>query len=120
LLRASIISGGEHARSDVGEGKQEREESEWLVRWQRAGEMHCCCFFPVPVLPHCRLTLNIGRVHHAARVTWILAAGGVDVSITLALRGNIIRAGLVPKNLAKWYCITFRCYLTNIVQSWFN
>jgi hypothetical protein len=28
LLRASIISGGEHARSDVGEGKQEREESE--------------------------------------------------------------------------------------------
>jgi hypothetical protein len=29
-------------------------------------------------------------------------------------------AGLVPKNLVKWHCSAFRCYLTNIVQSWSN
>jgi hypothetical protein len=47
--------------------------------------MHCCCCFPIPVLPRCRWALNIGRVHHAARVTWILAASRAGVSITLAL-----------------------------------
>jgi hypothetical protein len=29
-------------------------------------------------------------------------------------------ACLVPKNLAKWHCSAFCCYLANIVQSWSN
>jgi hypothetical protein len=31
-----------------------------------------------------------------------------------------LRAGLDAKNLAKWHCSAFRCYLANIVQSWSN
>jgi hypothetical protein len=32
----------------------------------------------------------------------------------------LVRAGLDPKNLAKWHCSVFHCYLSNIVQSWSN
>jgi hypothetical protein len=45
---------------------------------------------------------------------------GLDFGSGDSGRLHDLRACLVLKNLAKWHCSAFRCYLANIVQLWSN